>query len=246
MSRALITCHDHTPQCAFGDTVCGKSKEKIPHYFIANGSLNSVLTQIKFPNPISSANTDTMDIMDQRACPHTIKGNVCYDVPVDVYDLIFMPDCGGAFFENQKFISTNVNLIRAKAPKVPGVYMFHNITIRKIADALKMGGYLIYGKMVYLTTQEDRDGYVNVLNEWFNKIQNIFNYKLTAQSLNVVGDTCFILHKQPIAAGGRAGKSKVRTKSKAKARTKSKARAKSKPRSKSKGRAKSKGRSKKS
>lgn len=225
MPRCLLTCHPHTVGCTFGLDVCKTRGVKGAHF--ALGHIQELLEIINYSGVLHPDHTDTVDTKINTACMPTYNFDIFTSGTDNIYDLIIMPDCGGAFFTEQNpsvfaitdGVFTNIGMVAA----------FHNTVFAKMLKTLIPGGYLVFSKMVYLDTDKQKNDYVAAMNKWFNTNDMPFKMRWV-----YAGMSWFVIHKLlPNATGG-----------KSKARLKSKPRSKSKTRSKSKSRAKSKNRSK--
>lgn len=231
MPRYLLTCHPHTVGCTFGLDVCKTREVKGAHFALDH--IQELLKIINYNDDLNLNNTHTMDSADST-CEPTIKGDIFREIPTGIYDLIIMPDCGGAFFKEQS---------AAAFASDAGMSTYHNNVFGGILEALIPGGYLVFSKMVYLGTDTQKNDYVAAMNVWFNKSRMSFQMRWI--KTGKAGKACmswFVIHK--LLPNTTGGKSKARLKSKSRAksknRSKSKSRSKSKTRSKSKSRAKSK------
>ena len=146
MSKALITCHDHSPNCTFGVDPCPISNQLRPHWGV--DVFKNLNTHFAGTYNLNADNTDTMDIKE-APCKSTIIGDILCDIPRDVYDIIIMPDCGGAFFTKQE---NSFNKLFEGIPR--DVYLYQLDTFTGILNSLKMGGRLIYSKILPLGDQK--------------------------------------------------------------------------------------------
>ena len=152
MPRCLLTCHPHTVGCTFGLDVCKTRGVKGEHF--ALGHIRQLLKIINYSSVLHPDHTDTVDTKINTACMPTYNFDIFTSVTHNIYDLIIMPDCGGAFFteQNQRVFAitdgvfTNIGMIAA----------FHNAVFAKILEALIPGGYLVFSKMVYLDTDKQK------------------------------------------------------------------------------------------
>lgn len=110
----------------------------------------------KYLNAFSSSNTDTVDIKRVMGCTPTHTYDVFKSIPINMYDIIILPDCAGDWIDSQENDK--------RAPDTDRLFHFHNNVLTNVLQALKPGGYLIYSKMLYVKTQKQ---YVQTMNDWF-------------------------------------------------------------------------------
>ena len=181
MSRFLLSCHPHTPQCTFGDEKCpDRHYAKAKHFALED--IVHILTQIGVDakSEFKPTHTDTMDVNRMSLCRPTITGDVFTSIPIGVYDFIIIPDCSGDWFDEQE---------RDPNFQIPErLFQFHNTMLTNILQALKPGGYLMYSKMIHV---HQRDEYVEIMNNWFATTGMPFEMK----HYDTDGIFWFVLHK---------------------------------------------------